>query len=192
MTPDLPPNIVGADRAVVRDLAAWGIPTPPATIRVGLPDSPRYAAGPTIASAGQDGIRVAPRVAADLPDERYRVMAHERLHILSEPWSQTIPAGLTRLDVSCMEEAAADAVSMDLVRDHYMRAPARVFFTTPGYGPATRWLRLVSMRATGADWRTPPAIAWRVTFLRSTVATRAALVADDPERCPTADFEETR
>lgn len=183
MTTDLPPNMARADRVVVRDLAAWGIPTPPVTVRMDLDGRrvPTYGSQ-AVATADRDGIHLGHRAVITTTAESYRILAHERLHTVSAPWGQGSD-WTSRL--VCHEEAAADAVSVDLTRARY---PRGIFASS--YPVATRWIRLVSMRATGAAWQSPTAVAWRITFMRSSVAQRAELVAGDPEACPTAEFEQ--
>ena len=171
------PLVVRMDRSVVADLQAWGVPAQPSPIRLvsHLQQVPGRSIAAT-ATTGPDGIAMHRQLLMDLPVLRV-VLTHEELHRASP----AVQAGLTSPTAVCHEEAAADAVSLDVTRDRLRDAWEVV---PPAYPALTRWLRLVSSRATGARWDTPPAAAWRVEFARATAAGRVALAATDPIPCP--------
>ena len=182
MTPDLPPSLARVDHAVVRDIASWGIPTPSVRVRIGEMRTPGGYTARHVRVGEWDGqtVTLTRDVTGFLAPERYHIIAHERLHAATA----TVGApGYGTAESVCHEEAAADAVSLDLTASLYWRGA-----TTAAYPAAVKWLRLASSRATGAAWTAPTATAWRITFLRADVPGRAAIAARDPEACPTTEF----
>ncbi len=185
MPADLPPNLATTDRAVVRDLRSWGVPTPPTRIRgatIPIPAMTVSLAWP-IAEASARGIRLDPTIRGESRASQHQILTHERLHIASAPWHQP---GSAAPSAVCHEEASADAVSVDVTQTRF--GPRRD--VGPTYRPQTTWLRLASARATGRPWRSPHAQAWRLDFQQSDIRQRAALVAGDPIQCPPIESEE--